>query len=50
MMLTKPSWMALRTNDNMAHKSQQGQSPRGRDGSAYHRGRSGVRVGGRGRG
>ena len=34
----------------MEHKSQQGQSPRGRGGSAYHRCRSGVRGGGRGRG
>ena len=34
----------------MERKSQHGQSPRGIGGSAYHRGRSGVRGGGRGRG
>ena len=39
-----------RQHGSVEHKSQQGQSPRGRGGSAYHRGRSGVRGGGRGRG
>ena len=40
----------LRQHDSVERKSQQGQSPRGRGGSAYHRGGSGVRGGGRGRG
>ena len=39
-----------RQHGSVEHKSQQRQSPRGRGGSAYHRGRSGVRGGGRGRG